>query len=415
MKLQDDFLKQLILDIESFSVFTEVKNTVNQQIELWPDPLLLSNLSGWVGALVVRTILSKLAVNEHHVFRWRLENKYIQYLLLDFYIPGCMPETIGLSKVLDKVGGELIVRKLFKKGFFLKAALGHGSFNTKSFDRTAEFDDILSFHQETKADHEKWILQKKLNLDKEFRVHTFDKEVISGLTFKIQGIDSAGSTEAEEFVKGLLEKLPDTIFQGTLIGWDIGLTDQHRYYVIEANFTGFHPEYCAGFQTSGYVEDNNFGPIVCAWLNQYFNYKFRVAIVSVDDSMLSYFPFLSAFMFYSSIFNNNHIAILNRKVKAERTAIIYFPDMTNTLMMKLITFFQVVNFAEYYYVITKERFVKVTCSLFLGNDHIKVWAEESLFKKDQYPIIEQFREERRKQICCYHAVRQLHPVEYIII
>ncbi|WP_158799930.1 hypothetical protein [Pedobacter sp. L105] len=415
MERRDGIFDILIRDIDGFSLRAVKKNTESKTIELWADPLLLSNISGWFGALFIRAILRELNINEHHVFRWRLENKYIQYLVLNNYAPGCMPRTISLSKLLYSPNGVSKTRELFKKGFFLKKTLGYGSFTTHDFDKTAEFEDILSSHQETYFYNEKWILQKKLTLDTEFRVHTFNKDIIYGLTFKIQGLNSIDNSDAEEFVKGVLEKLPDQILQGTLIGWDIGLTNNNKYYVIEANFTGFHPEFGYGFQTSGYVDDHLYGPIICAWLNSYFENKYRVSIASIENSLLSNFSFYKECQFYLSLFRNPDFDTIRNHISLPASVVLHLGDASNSRLITLITYFQLVNFVDKYYIIVqKEHFSKVN-GLFKDNHQIQILTDDIFFTPAQYQLIQHLGVERRKQICRYHARSLLNKEPRILI
>ena len=81
IKLKVNLSRELILDIERSGTNTGNKPEVSKTFQLTSDPLLLSDLSGWIGAVTVRAILHELGVNEHHVFKWKPENKYFQYLI----------------------------------------------------------------------------------------------------------------------------------------------------------------------------------------------------------------------------------------------------------------------------------------------------------------------------------------------
>jgi hypothetical protein len=54
-------------------------------------------------ALIVRQLLEKFGFDEHRVFRWRLEHKLTQALLLNHYAPGSVPATRGLHRFASKV------------------------------------------------------------------------------------------------------------------------------------------------------------------------------------------------------------------------------------------------------------------------------------------------------------------------
>ena len=77
-----------------------------------------------------------------------------------------------------------------------------------------------------------WLLQKRLNLSNEFRVHTFGREVLYGLTMPIKNKDVTLIPLIEKAVKIILDLLPESILQGTLIGWDVAFHRQlqNLYY-----------------------------------------------------------------------------------------------------------------------------------------------------------------------------------------
>ena len=415
MKKKWDILRELLLDIENSSLNTVTRSAVNSTFELFPHLFLISNLSGWIGALTVRAILYELHIDEHHIFKWRPENKFVQYLIFQHYSRGCMPVTSGLTNVLKNDNWVAAIRKRIKYDHFIKATLGFGSGRRKNFDRTTEFEQILKQYQEEPFLHEKWIIQRKLKLNKEFRVHTFGKDILYGLTFKISGGDSAGDFDGpQEFISLILQKLPSSLLEGTLIGWDVGLVKRGRYYVIEANFTGFHPEYRAGFQTTGYVDEMPFGPIICAWLNSYFRNKYAVSIFSVDNDLLVKFPFLEEFLYYISIFKDEHTEALNKAKGTVAAAYIYLGQETDFLMIKLISYLQVANFADMYYLITRQELQEEAMSLFKG-DKIKHLAEDELLPEDLYKEIQELSEESKREIYCNRAVALTKETSYIII
>ncbi|MBB6270582.1 hypothetical protein HDF26_001009 [Pedobacter cryoconitis] len=410
-------LRNVIYEIERCDLPEVKRNSETGTFELKANSSLLSNLSGNYGAFIVRSILHKLNINEHHVFKWRLENKFRQYQILNYYFPDCMPKTLSFSKLLNQPNGIWQIKELFANGFFLKATLGDASFSNKNWDKTAEFDSISKLHNEPNVEYESYMLQKKLDLQCEFRVHTFSKDIIPGLVYVMQGqIPPDKRTGVEKFVNEVLRKLPDVILQGTMIAWDIALTNNDQYYVIEANFTGFHPEYRAGFQTTGYVDDHHYGSIICAWLNNYFNQKFGVYIDAIDSSLLANYPFYEAFLFYRLILKNEHIDLIKNKTKDNPVSIIiYLGEETNNLIISLIKHFLLVDFADKYYVITKNEYFQKVGELFSGNYQISVWSEHELFTQDQRQLVEQLGYDRRKQIGCYHAVRRLKSKPYVII
>ncbi|WP_316751628.1 hypothetical protein [Pedobacter gandavensis] len=407
-KINDKYLEALIVSIENSPPQAITKRSEADTFELWSDPAILEQLSGNIGAIFVRSLLNRLNVDEHHVFKWRLENKYRQYQILNHYVPDSVAESMGLSALLNTTDGVQKIRELCADGFFIKATLGHRTGENKNFDRTADLENIILSHQKESDQTEKWMVQKRLNLKEEFRLHTFSKKVIYGLTFIMKGEDSLKGAYAEEFVKGILEKLPETISQGTLIGWDIGITDNNEYYVIETNVTGFHPEYARGFQTSGYFGDTEFGSIMCAWLNHYFSLNYQVSIDSVENSLLSSNPFYQEFMYYAALFKKEQLEFLRNQVKATNIAgILYLGEQINPLLTNLLTYFQIENFADTYYLIVNGKNAPMLRQFFSGHADVMILTENDLFTADQYQLIEQLSYERRKKICSYRALRRI--------
>lgn len=418
MEAQDNILKELILDIESAPLKIIQKRPFNETYELRAYQWLLSNLVGGIGVLFIRSLLSRLFINEHHIFQWRLENKYIQYLILTHYNPGCMPVTVSFSKLMGRTNGRQKINELIKEGFFLKATLGEGSGKTDTFDRTAEIEQIVNLHQTVPLlnQNENWILQKKLALKAEFRIHTFNDNIIYGLTFKITGAISLDNCKAEEFVKNILNNLPGTISQGALIAWDIGLTDHNGYFVIESNFTGFHPVFNYGFQTSGHFQDHTYGPASCAWFNMYIQNKYQISVASIENSLLAGTRFYRAFTFYKSTFKYEHLrAFISKTKDSPLSAIVYMSEETDSLYATLIAYFQRINYADMYYIITNEEYITEVSELFAEHNDINIIQETVLFTKEQYQLVKQLNYERRKQISCYHTFKRIKKCNCVIV
>lgn len=414
--MKDSGLKALILDINNSGLNTVKGRLVNSTFELSPYSFLTKDLSGWIGAFIIRAILCELRVDEHHVFKWRPENKYIQYLILSHYSPGCMPKTLSLTDLLNKNDGVQNIRKLIKSGYFIKATLGFGSGRTQNFDRTAEFEQILSDHQSKHSfQNEKWIIQKRLNLDKEFRIHTFGKDILYGLTSRIGGIVGLKDyDQPQEFVESILAKLPSSFLEGTLIGWDIGLTKKGKYYVIEANFTGFHPEYHAGFQTTGHVDDPPFGPIVCAWLHAYFRNKYKVSITSFDDILLKKFPYIEEFSYYISILKSEHIQEVFKTKGRLNSIYVYLDEKTDYNIIKLVTYMQLANFADNFYIISNSALHEDAKKSFAGGN-VTHTLEHYLFTEDEYKHVQQLDYESKKQLCCDNINKLTDRLSHIVI
>jgi hypothetical protein len=124
MQHQHILLEDLINDIEQAEPQQVRTFKTVHTFGLSLNPSLTEHLSGWIGAVVIRALLQQLNINEHHVFRWRLENKYRQYQVLNYYVPGCMPTTFGLYDILKQPEGIQKIKDLISEGYFVKATLG---------------------------------------------------------------------------------------------------------------------------------------------------------------------------------------------------------------------------------------------------------------------------------------------------
>jgi hypothetical protein len=60
-------------------------------------------------------------------------------------------------------------------------------------------------------------------------------------------------------VQSALDLLPDAMVGGSLLAWDVALTRDGQFVIVEVNFSGFHPVYKRGFHCSGYFHDYNWG------------------------------------------------------------------------------------------------------------------------------------------------------------
>jgi hypothetical protein len=404
------YLYDQIKQIESAEPQSIKSKTQNGSFEFRHEEWLLNDLSGNYGALFIRAILHQLNVSESYVLKWRLENKYIQYVILNYYIPDCMPSTIPLSSILYRKNGFKKIKDLFSQGYFLKATLGDASYATQSWDKTAEFERIALLPTVCTGQYENYMIQKKICIKTEFRVHTFSKDIIPGLSYVSHGENQAPYHQGlNDFLNEILTKIPNSILTGTLIAWDIALTPENHYYVIEANFTGFHPEYRRGFQTSGYVDDHKYGSIICAWLNLYFKEYFGVYVDSLEESLFMKDPFYRAFIFYKSIFKNKHLNLARNNAKRmEYPVITYLGEDSYQLIINLIKHLLLVDLASKYHVIVRDLCFEAVFKLFAyTRGRVLLHRESELFTNEQFDLIRQLNSERRKQIGCHHLLRKI--------
>lgn len=229
----------------------------------------------------IRHLYRELNFDEHRVFKWRLEHKLIQALVLNRYAPGSVPATRGLDE-FKRCAGNLNLRAAleaeFPFGFFLKSALGDSSGDCDTPDRTEQFlkackqqavceqqsvvSDARPLHSET------FLVQERIPIEVEYRVHTLEDRVIKDLTFHRYGKgDIPGERDAPNaFVQSVLDRLPNAVVAGTVCGWDVARRPQSGFVVVEINFSGFHPVHNRGFQCSGWFHDEQWGALSAARL-----------------------------------------------------------------------------------------------------------------------------------------------------
>jgi hypothetical protein len=416
MDTKDVFLQALLADIENTKERIPAQKKHPQSIILGCDPHLKNHLSGWIGALIIRTLFNSLNIDEHHLFKWRLENKYIQYLVLTHYYPECMAETYSLSDLYNNYRGYQKVKEMVTEGFFLKATLGYGSGRNGTFDRSDILEKVLANEPEDFGYNEKWILQRFLVFRAEIRIHTFGSDLLQFLSFVTKGEDLSVISGAENFTNSVLQHLPQSILGGSLIAWDIGLTDQGIFKIVEANFTGFHPVYKAGFQTSGYFDDPNFGSINCALFNSYIFKKFNICIADVEHLLLTKYPILHELFFYASLINIQHMNALSNLNYRNVSHILFYitkPFIVD-YMLKLYSFFMIKGIAERISIITNSRLYHQIYSTVGKNKGTSIKLEADLYTEEQYDLIRCLNFERKRASCAYRLIRRYPRHNYLI-
>jgi hypothetical protein len=228
---------------------------------------LLQGLAGSTRALLVRQLLQALGFDEHSHVEWRLEHKLVQALILNSYVPDLIPATSGIAGMLsgkEPLGYRSFLSREFPDGYVIKPALGDSSGETTIENRT---EDILrnigrvNFAAPHQLADEQYIVQEKLPISQEYRVHSLEDLVIEDLTFRrYTGGSIPGERDAPNaFVQSVLDRLPDSMVGGSLLAWDVALVPESEFRIIEVNFTGFHPVYNRGFHCSGYFHDSLWG------------------------------------------------------------------------------------------------------------------------------------------------------------
>jgi hypothetical protein len=251
---------------------------------------LIEGLGGSSRALPVRQLLRALGFEEARHLRWRMEHKLVQALILRSWVPELIPVTCGLGP-LARSHSPLGIRQFlaadFPDGYILKAALGDSS---GEWDR--EENNLLGALQSGElrpkcqiADEES-IVQERIAIAMEYRVHSLEEDVIEDLTFRRY---QAGSIPGERdgpnaFVSSVLRRLPGGLVGGSLLAWDIALQPSGEYKIVEVNFSGFHPAFKRGFHCSGYFHDRDWGACDTARLLNHVARMDGVEVVAEPDA-----------------------------------------------------------------------------------------------------------------------------------
>lgn len=252
---------------------------------------LIEGLAGSTRALLVRQLLRALGFDEYRHLQWRVEHKLIQALVLRAYIPEAIPVTCGLDslRLAKGIGGlREFLENRFPGGYLIKAALGDSS-----GEAPARHNPELIFDSPAPPDpsrrallDENYVVQERLAITTEYRVHSLEEDVIEDLTFRrYEAGGIAGERDApNEYVRFLLGRLPDALVGGSLLAWDIALQPSGDFVVIEVNCSGFHPAFKRGFHCSGYFHDQHWGTCDTARLLNYIAREDGVDVTSQADA-----------------------------------------------------------------------------------------------------------------------------------
>jgi hypothetical protein len=192
-----------------------------------------------------------------------------------------MPFTSGFSSFLASGNAASIDAGTY----FIKTALGDSS--GESTHRAEAIPLTTREHPEPRTLlDEKYIVQERIPIACEYRVHSLEDLVIDDLTFRrYEGGSIARERDpVNAFVQSVLDRLPDGIVGASLLAWDIALTPDGSFMVIEVNFSGFHPVFKRGFHCSGYYHDYNWGACDTARLLNHVARTDRVDVFVLADS-----------------------------------------------------------------------------------------------------------------------------------
>jgi len=255
---------------------------------------LREGLAGNSRALTIRQLYQIFGFDEHLQLRWRLEHKLVQALVLNHYCPGIVPVTRGLHRQMrgmDRAGLRRSLHREFPDGFFIKRALSDSTGELGDCDQTHLILAAIEAGEHPAGEaagivDETWIVQERISMVREYRVHSLEDQVIEDCTFRRYG---RGNIEGERdapnaYIQAIIDKLPNAMIGGSLYGWDVGLTPDGQFRVIEANPSGFHPVYKRGFHCSGFYHDIEWGANITARLLRFIEKVDGVQVVIDPDA-----------------------------------------------------------------------------------------------------------------------------------
>ena len=240
----------------------------------------------------VRHLYAAVGADEHRLFRWRLEHKLVQALVLGHYAPEAMLPARGFASFAAELrNGDLrrALRRIYRgSGFIIKSALGDCSGEEGRSNATKQAFAALAarkvpVRRKVAPPDERWLVEEMLHIAHEYRVHSFDRHVIPDLSFHRYRADANIARGTNEFVQSILDRLPEGIVSRQFFAWDVARDLYKRRLVIEVNLTGVHRVFRPGFQTSGHLQHEETGAWATATLIRHIERCLGISIVVEAD------------------------------------------------------------------------------------------------------------------------------------
>jgi hypothetical protein len=282
--------KRIAGEIADFPAARRLPPSPNRRIRL-PAPdvqILLGDISlcsnGDIpaGALAVRQICRELGFDDRFPFRWPLDHKLVQALVLDHFCPGSVPVTCGLyrhfSASLGNGDAPAILEAL--EPYHVKRTDGYGSPREGACREAARAIATAGGRVVSAPTDEQWILQEKLQIVEEYRVNTVEDRVVEDLTFARHSgrIVRDARRQPNEFVTSILERLPNAFVKNSICGWDVATTDSGAFRVVEVNLGGVYSSFRAGYRVSGEFSAPDSGPVAIAKLVRHLEAHYGVTV-----------------------------------------------------------------------------------------------------------------------------------------
>ena len=243
----------------------------------------------------VRQLMAALGLDERRLLKLHLEHKLLQALVLYRYCGEAVPPTCGLDRFLTQreIGDPReLLPEIMEQNILLKSTRGYGSEPTLEYDKNygvinKAIERCLEGKPVSHPEQEQFIIQERLAIDAEYRVHTLEDQVVPDLTHRRFAPTTSieERIEANAFVQTMLDRMPQAMVADAVCGWDVARTTAGDWRIIEINYTGFHTIFGRGFQCSGYFTEPQWGFARVARLLRHAErmYAVRISIEETAD------------------------------------------------------------------------------------------------------------------------------------
>lgn len=291
----DCFVQKILNEIiaEKPPRYTQLNSHIKIGTKLPTSSLFYQEISGYTGVYFLRCLYYAIGFDENRLFHWRLEHKLIQAKILTHFLGDKIPKTLGINELLSVQNNTIenlseLCNKFNPQGYLIKSTLGHSSRGQGDgkFDLSQDLFRLcppLIYNPNISMVDEQYIIQERVNILEEYRIHSMEGLVIPTLTSHRYSHQKGkiNFEKIDEFVQSQLNKLPSSLLYQTILAWDVAKTEEGMI-IIEINIVGFHPYFKRGFQCSGNFQGTQSGPDNIAMLLEHIKiyYNTHVEVVS---------------------------------------------------------------------------------------------------------------------------------------
>ena len=277
--------------VQSLECYEGRESTIDHVCRLSPAdaPRLLKDMRAYDRSFIVRRVLEHLQMDESLAFRFRVDHKLIQGMLLQTFAPSASLAVMGLAEAIRQAPDDDVDAFLmdhFPQGYVIKDTYGYNSGRAAVLDSRASLplrEHEARNHYHAKAEEELFFVQERFEAIREYRVHSLGRDVIPTLTYRTEGsVTLMGELErraANSFVLEMLRSLPAGLVEQSLCAWDIGLSLDNRFKIFEINYTGVHPVYEKGFHCSGNLQSYLDGTLNMARLLHFVQHRYNTSFM----------------------------------------------------------------------------------------------------------------------------------------